>query len=453
MGQKHKGDSPSSEQEESTRELNTDEKLCLREAEKIIRYMGPGSVRYQIGDALIHAVRSVKQMAKLPITLYRIYKNASDSAPQQIPPAQFSFVRPIDQARKTIVFAPTNGAGLGHLTRLLAIARRVKQLSPETEIIFFSTSSAMHLILQEGFLGYHLPANMLFPSAMKAEQWNLLLQDQLGTMLNVHQPDMLVFDGASPYAGLIATMANKHDMKKVWIKRGQHKSGKAELVQRKEHYFDQVIVPGEAGQELPPAEEKKTHVPPVLFLDHSELSERETVRMQWNIPEDAVLVYVQLGSGNISDIGSLSGMVLNELLKRDNVYVVLGESIIGKRLNVRHERVMPLRDYPNSLYAHGFDLAITATGYNTFHEMMHFGVPSLFLPNEATETDDQAARARIAEAYGAAVVVYKPTPDAIAHALDTALDPHHRENMRNAARALVSENGGDHIARKLLDMV
>ena len=35
-----------------------------------------------------------------------------------------------------ILFMPTNGSGLGHLTRTLAIARRLKEMYPNVEIFF-----------------------------------------------------------------------------------------------------------------------------------------------------------------------------------------------------------------------------------------------------------------------------------------------------------------------------
>ncbi|GAG32235.1 unnamed protein product, partial [marine sediment metagenome] len=38
-----------------------------------------------------------------------------------------------------MLFMPTNGAGLGHVTRLLAIARRLKTDARITEIIFLTT--------------------------------------------------------------------------------------------------------------------------------------------------------------------------------------------------------------------------------------------------------------------------------------------------------------------------
>src|SRR5690606_637464 len=132
---------------------------------------------------------------------------------------------------------------------------------------------------------------------------------------------------------------------------------------------NKVIIPGEAGiNSLGIKDDKKYYCEPIIYLDKSELLTRDQIRNQWNIPPKSKLIYVQLGAGNINDINSTIQMILSELKKREDVYVVIGESIIGKRLDVNENRVMILRDYPNSMYFNAFDLAITAAGYNTFHE-------------------------------------------------------------------------------------
>jgi hypothetical protein len=79
----------------------------------------------------------------------------------------------------------------------------------------------------------------------------------------------------------------------------------------------------------------------------------------------------------------------------------------------------------------GLDAAVASAGYNTFHELMFAGVPTVFLPLPRI-ADDQAERARRAEAAGAARIA--PTLEAIPDLLDAAGSP-------EAARALVPRNG------------
>ncbi|WP_321212251.1 glycosyltransferase [Pseudalkalibacillus hwajinpoensis] len=421
-------------------------------AQHIVNHMNSNaSARYLIGDAVMGSSKSFGRAIRLPKRLLRIYRDAKSGKLGRNINGSGSFeVEPIDDGN-AILFVPTNGAGLGHLMRLLAIARRVKRIDPSKKIIFHTTSSAMHLILQEGFLGYHLPSKMLFPKEMSAKQWNAMLRDHLETVISIHQPETIVFDGAFPYAGLVASMRKKDGLRKIWVKRGQHKEGKAELVESKESEFDEVYVPGEAGGENSLRKEGiKTYCEPVLYLDREELKDRESVRRQWNIPEGMKMVYVQLGAGKINDIHSTISILLNELLKRDDVFVVIGESIIGNRMDLKMDRVLTLRDYPNSIYFNAFDLIVTATGYNTFHEVMYFGVPSILIPNENTKTDDQVARAMIAGNAGAAIVLREPGASDFEQAIEKALDEDNNRDMRKNALALMKENGAQQMAEMIV---
>ena len=98
-------------------------------------------------------------------------------------------------------------------------------------------------------------------------------------------------------------------------------------------------------------------------------------------------------------------MTVDCLLNYENVIIVLGESMIGGRLEFYNNRVRILRDYPNSMYLKGFDATIQAGGYNSFHETRKYGLPALFYPNMNTGMDDQLARCLVAEKEGWGVVL------------------------------------------------
>ena len=56
--------------------------------------------------------------------------------------------------------------------------------------------------------------------------------------------------------------------------------------------------------------------------------------------------------------------------------------------------------YPVSDYLGAVDLMVTNAGYNSFHECVFGGIPSIFVPNQAPEMDDQHLRATYAYASG-----------------------------------------------------
>jgi UDP-N-acetylglucosamine:LPS N-acetylglucosamine transferase len=70
--------------------------------------------------------------------------------------------------------------------------------------------------------------------------------------------------------------------------------------------------------------------------------------------------------------------------------------------NLTGASVHIVRDFPLSRRFRAFDLAVSAAGYNSFHELLRFGVPTLFIPNQDTALDDQQGRAQFAADRGLA---------------------------------------------------
>jgi len=448
------------------KEKNAELKVKLSEAEsnsaKIHHSFDliTASIKYQAADELVKASLSFKNALSLPSRLFRLYRTGKRSMASQT--SRSKWIQPVEalnntgvgESKECMLFMPTNGGGLGHLTRLMAIAKRVMQDRPEIQIVFYSTSIAMSLIMREGFIGYYLPSKAQLPTATTNRQWNQLLRNQLDTIFDLHKPNTLVFDGTLPYGGLVSAMNDAKGLRRVWIQRGGRRKKSRDVVAGMEKYFDLTIIPGEAGRASGGAGKRIFKTDPVIFLDKSELLDRATARKLLMAHEAKKIVYVQLGAGNINDTSSTIAILLSVLKERDDVHVVLGESPIGKRLDIALENGIVLRDYPNSRYFNAFDLVVSAAGYNSFHELMYFSVPTIFIPNEQTVTDDQVARAKRAENAGAAIVVResigkKEMKKLLTDATYRALDVSNKRKMREAAFGMAIENGAMEIAKKL----
>lgn len=350
-------------------------------------------------------------------------------------------------SQKTILFFSINGIGLGHLTRLLAIARRIKKLQANTEILFFSLCSAMHLVAREGFLGYHLPSIRGFPKSEK--EWNNLLSSHLDQIISLHRPDIFVFDGNTPYSGMLSSIQKQSNMKRVWVYRELRKNKNQQFMYAR--YFDRIIIPNEAGGSLKGEPPKHIcYCEPIIYLDKSELLPKESIRKQWRIPDHCKLVYVQLGSGQVHDIQTPLSMLQNILRQRQDLFMVVGEHILGKGIEVSDDRMMVLREYPNSMFFQAFDLSISAAGYNTYHELMYFQVPTIFIPNVKSTTDDQLLRANYAQKHGAALVLQDPTEETLRAAIDHLLDKTINEQMRLSAQTLVQSTGALQAAKLIV---
>mgnify|MGYP001181239636 CR=1 FL=1 len=353
--------------------------------------------------------------------------------------------RPIVKGNCVVMF-PTNGVGFGHFTRMLALAKRMKKQDTNLEIIFFTTMPTLHLLKPYGIPAHHISGPKYF-KGIDSEEWNMLLEEELNLCFEIHKPSMFIFDGAFPYRGMLRSIEGRSSLKKLWMRRGTFKKGAKIPVDSIQH-FDSIIRPRDGVEE---SREEINHgleilmSPPIIMLDESDLLSRETARYRLGIPQDCKAVYVQLGAGQINDISSEIRMTLEELLKHENLHVVLGESMIGTRIDVELPNVHIIRDYPNSQYFNGFDAVIQAGGYNSFHETRLFGLPALFYPNMETGMDDQLSRCMVSEKEGWGYVVKNRTKEHIQDGVNRLL----KHSFRS--EAVMETNGADDLAHQLLN--
>jgi UDP-N-acetylglucosamine--N-acetylmuramyl-(pentapeptide) pyrophosphoryl-undecaprenol N-acetylglucosamine transferase len=326
--------------------------------------------------------------------------------------------------KNTYLFLPINGAGLGHLTRSLAIARRLQRLEPSAEIIFLTTSIGVTLVHRAGFACHHVtPAALVKAGSV---EWNTLFFQTIENVLRLHKPATLVFDGTIPYLGLQRIMHNYRSIKYVWVRRGLYKPG---IDRRKlDAYvaqFNIVISPGElvsCGVAAQSEAGKLNMVEPISLLDKDDLLERDVARRMLRLDSLRPCAYVQLGAGNINGISDMQERVIS-LLKKEGVQVVLAQSPIALRADPNMNADSVVVDYPNSKYFAAFDFAVLAGGYNSVCEAVSLGLPAIFLPNTATGADDQVERVRQASQFGSYEYLLDFNEDAFAQAVGKFLSP------------------------------
>ncbi|WP_054739948.1 glycosyltransferase [Cellulosilyticum ruminicola] len=352
--------------------------------------------------------------------------------------------------KKTILFMVTNGAGLGHLTRGLAIAKRLRALDKEYEIVFLTTSVAIEVLRESGFMFYYVPTKNLMPNGLNGGAWNEFLKRQLKDIINMHKPAAIVFDGAIPYAGLLANINKVRNYKTIWIKRECYKQNVDSLAD-KEKFFDLTIVPREINEINVSRGPGKVYTNPIMLLDQQEALDRETVREELGIKMDEKLFYVQLGAGLINDIETTLQMIVDKIVENPKYHVLLGEYIIGKSIDIRHPRVKVIRSFPNAKYFKGLDGAISAAGYNTVHELVFFGVPTIFVPNTQTGRDDQVARVQKVEDARAGTVLIDVTPESIKEKLDYIVS--NQRILQINAKTLIRVNGASIAARYIKNLI
>jgi hypothetical protein len=122
-------------------------------------------------------------------------------------------------------------------------------------------------------------------------------------------------------------------------------------------------------------------------------------------------------------------LALAALASRPDVQVATLSSALEREDQVPDGVVALSATYPMSRYFAAFDASVAAAGYNAFHELIAFGVPTLFVPMPRN-TDDQAARAGWAAGHDVAVAVDGPGDERLLSELERLLDPDERERLR-----------------------
>lgn len=300
--------------------------------------------------------------------------------------------------KNTYLFIPINGAGLGHVSRSLAVAKHLKKNKPDAKIVFFATSIAVNLINQMGFSCYHIPPASLLKE-ISAIKWNRMFSSFLESIILTHRPCTIVFDGTMPYIGLRLVMNTYKKIRYVWIKRGLYKST---FDQSKIDFnlFDLTIAPGEYTTEV---ETKDTDlvksVNPVSLLEKDELIEKSKALRLLRLDPKRPRAYVQLGTGNINGIFDLQNQVIIAL-KEIGVQVLLAISPVALKKEINELADQTIIDYPNSQYFSAFDFAVLAGGYNSVCEVVSLGLPTIFFPNTSTIADDQVKRVEMVKNFG-----------------------------------------------------
>jgi hypothetical protein len=395
------------------------------------------------------AIETVKQRFSLDQFAHRL-----DTVYGLRPRKSSSTRRMQSPARRTALFVSSNGVGLGHLTRQMAIARA---LPPWIEPVFFTLSRAARLVSEAGYLVEHVPFHRYL--ATTPECWNPIFERELGAALRFYRPAALLFDGNVPYAGLLGAMRSRPEMLSFWIRRGMWRDHHGGILGRADR-FDAVIEPrdlAEADDSGPTSAHrgKVVSVDPVLLVAPQRRMPRPEARAALGIEEGRLAVSLQLGAGNNFDFSRVRRRVLERLLAHPEIDVIelvspIAETTLPRSSSPRH-RIR--RMYPAYRYSRAFDAAVSAAGYNSFHENVLGGLPTLFVANRAEEMDRQDLRGEFAERMGLAWTWSEDCATSLDDKLAQLLDPTQRKAVQRRASALAPTDGAGQAARFVVEML
>ncbi len=342
-----------------------------------------------------------------------------------------------------VLLISTNGVGMGHLTRTIAIARRLHApFRPVIVSMSHGAAVAQDFGLHVEFIPYH--------NYLGADQqvWNLALRDELTALIDAFDARVVLFDGNSPFNGLIDALSQRPHVWSIWSRRGMWPAHSGAEFMRRESSFDAVLEPLDLASafDIGPTATSITrtrHVGPVRLLDPNEQLSRAHARAELGLDAEATIILMQLGGGNNFDMRSCRDLVFRTLGGRQGVQIAMAHWKISTD---PEPVVLPPNGqlfsiYPISRYLNAFDAMVSAAGYNSFHEATEAAIPAIYIPNENPSQDDQRARASFAARHGAAIVAPRDNPEALVAALHEILDPERRAAMSKAARVLGQANG------------
>lgn len=376
-------------------------------------------------------------------------------------------------APPVVIHMTSNGVGMGHLSRQLTVALSGPQ---RYEPVIFSLSGALPRIAaadRDGDLPGAAERGIRYEYAPSREsgwlpdggwrrnlrqryrsyRWHPYLRDRLVSLAAETGAHAVVFDGVVPYRGLLQARSLLPDVGFVWMRRGMWRPSASTKQLRASGHFDLVLQPGDFGGAAdrgPLAGRTDAEpIPPVSLTDVLPPTSREEARAALGLPRDGPVLLLSPGAGVLGSVEEGAATVLAALAEHGPGWTVAvtKQAIARHSIGAAADRVVVLDDvYPLARHLAAFDAAVSAAGYNSVHELLGAGIPTLLAPGRDTGTDDQAARTEGVLARGAALAV---DSDDVAAGVRALMDESRRADLRAACAELERADGGVTAAEKV----
>lgn len=357
-------------------------------------------------------------------------------------------------ANSRVALMTSNGTGMGHLSRQIALAHALTSASSlpgrspgkRFDPIFFSLSRAVPVIATYGFRGEYCPSRER--GWMPASRWQEYLRERVHAFAEETGIETLIFDGVVPYQGLLRARLDLPDVRFVWMRRGfwRHRTNTASL--RSSRYFDLVLEPGDlagAADDGPTAGlADSIRVPPVSVAEHIPRLSRLEAAEALGLDPDRPAALITLSSGRLNDVAGVGAAAVSALLEDPVWQVAVSRSAltqIGVPLTDRSRCVELSGVYPLAQYLPAFDAAVSGGGYNSVHELLYAGVPTLFLPNRSSTIDNQVRRTLWLADHGLALHGDETSSDDIYAKVRLLFDASFRASLRQACQELPQPHG------------
>jgi predicted glycosyltransferase len=361
-----------------------------------------------------------------------------------------------------VLFYAINGLGLGHLTRLVAICQALKRILPSIEPLFVTTSDGDNILSKYNIPYVHLPSKTV------AAQTETLTTRRLARLYNaILNP---LYDSFQPHLLVVDTMTTGalHDLLnilrfgnccKVFI----HRAKKAEVYEQADiqaqrfydlviapHYFNTELIPMPIGFEIP-----LFWSGTIMLTDvqNNPPLERSLVRKRFNVQDNEVFVLLSLGGGGDNSNPETIKKIMDTLKQFPQIKILFAQGLLYKGEDFS-DKVLTTSEYPMTHIFSGIDFAISGAGYNTFHELLHFGIPTIFVP-KMRGLDDQ--HTRVQKAYEKESCLFCIEDELFMENLNKnitiLLQENYKKIISNHAKSYVPQNHAEEAAKAILNIL
>ncbi|WP_392508039.1 glycosyltransferase [Naumannella halotolerans] len=347
-----------------------------------------------------------------------------------------------------VLFVTSNGSGMGHIARCSAVVRAADGVF-ESRIVSLSTAALT--VRAAGWPVTYHPSQKALDSP--AKQWNTRFARFLYGELARWPADVIVFDGTWMYLA-VRDVVRVTGIPFVWLRRGLwQESVDLAKYSEFERLTDALVIPGDVagtGAEPSPESAELVEVDPISLASQTFALPREEALAALGLDPASRHVLVQLAGGNSDGPAEQERAAIDSVLRNGFVPVFVRSPIgydhegEGGRFPVINN-VFPLVDY-----AAAWEFTVTKAGYNSVHENLHTITPGIYVPSEATMTDDQVLRAERVAAQG--VGLSARTAEEVAAAVDRLSDDLVRARMRAQIENAGPGNGAAQAAGALADI-
>lgn len=347
------------------------------------------------------------------------------------------------QGPPRVLFVTSNGAGLGHLTRVTAVI-----LSGKGKFVaeVLSLSDSAHVVQD---MGINVTS---YPSRKPGEDWARWHESfgrTLHDRLRHEQYSAVVFDGTWIYKP-ITDATRRFNIPLIWICRGNWKpQANREQLRQPDRYCDAIIRPKDVVDDN---DEQANLLPsylvdPIVLNDSVVPFEERRSRELLGVTSESKALLVQLGAGRINQVERSRQLAMLRDIELKGWEIYFASSPL-QRESERYITKKHVVCYPLGPHMRIFDAAVIAGGYNSVHETLTSAVPTVIVANDNTTADDQKRRAAAVQQLGYGVA-------AEPHKLDAALDILIAEisHIRQRLRARPTGSGALQAADAIINVI